>query len=101
MQATLLYLSRSVRFSSGVRSLCSGTRTCFVMLMSSSAALNCTHTRGEVTAPIDPGHMPSAAALHPLLATWHERCRVPAADSRAEEGASNGKRPAIPPDRNQ
>ena len=69
MQAPLQYLSRRVRFSSGVRSLCSGTKTCFVMLMSSSAALNCVHTREEVTAVIDPGQMPSAAALHAMLAT--------------------------------
>ena len=69
MQALLQYLSRRVRFSSGVRSRCSGTRTCFVMLMSSSAALNCRHTRVEITAPFCSGHMPSAAALHPLLAT--------------------------------
>ena len=70
MQALLQYLSRRVRFSSGVRSLCSGTRTCLVMLISSSAALNCTHTRGKVTALSKAGQMSSAVVLHPCWPRW-------------------------------
>jgi hypothetical protein len=44
-----MHLSSRVRFSSGVRRRCSGTRTCCVMLMSNSAALNCVNTQGHLS----------------------------------------------------